>query len=354
MNKIFLLHAYSPKNSGDGLLVKLSIDKIREIGLTETINVVCIDPTNFREYLNKEINVNVISIFTFLTMGLNNSFRKHTTSFYGVGGGYMRSAYFKEGLKTTLAHGSQLIIKRLFRNSKSFYFPQSVGPLKGIWGTVLKVLMNHIEVICVRDDKSLIELKNVGKEVNRTPDLVADKILEKVSTINKRKTDIKQGVCFVFRDLPKSKAGSEYIQKIKQLFNSFPNSFLALQSEGRGNNDSSFYSKVFDQKEIPSLKSVLKSNNPLVVSVRLHGSLETILNGVPSYHLSYERKGFAAYSDLGLSDYVQHAAHFDINLAKNKINYILNNNEEYWERIELKSKESIGSITEKMKALYCE
>jgi hypothetical protein len=47
------------------------------------------------------------------------------------------------------------------------------------------------------------------------------------------------------------------------------------------------------------------------VSVRLHGSLESLLNGVPSYHLSYERKGFGAYADLGLNRWVANAADFD-------------------------------------------
>ena len=39
----YLLHAYSSHNSGDGLLVKLSLKAIRAAGVTRTITVVCLD-----------------------------------------------------------------------------------------------------------------------------------------------------------------------------------------------------------------------------------------------------------------------------------------------------------------------
>ena len=47
------------------------------------------------------------------------------------------------------------------------------------------------------------------------------------------------------------------------------------------------------------------------MSVRLHGALESLLHGVTAFHLCYERKGFGAYSDLGIPGWVANAADFD-------------------------------------------
>jgi hypothetical protein len=51
----------------------------------------------------------------------------------------------------------------------------------------------------------------------------------------------------------------------------------------------------------------------------LHGALESILHGVPAYHLSYERKGFGAYDDLGVGDWVANAADFDAAAVANTL-----------------------------------
>jgi polysaccharide pyruvyl transferase WcaK-like protein len=53
------------------------------------------------------------------------------------------------------------------------------------------------------------------------------------------------------------------------------------------------------------LKATIAKYQPdLVISVRLHGAIESLLSGVPAYHISYERKGFGAYQDMGVEDWV--------------------------------------------------
>jgi len=47
------------------------------------------------------------------------------------------------------------------------------------------------------------------------------------------------------------------------------------------------------------------------VSVRLHGAIAALLAGIPAIHLAYERKGWGAYEDLGLREYVHDARTFD-------------------------------------------
>lgn len=332
MTEIFLLHAYSPKNSGDGLLIKLSIDKIRAAGLTGDISVVCLDTASFIPYLSGFDNVKVLSIFEFLINSLK--IKRNEVYFFGVGGGYLRSGYMKEGFKATAVHGLQLFLMSFYTKRKSFYFPQSIGPLNGFFGKIIAHLLKKVDVLCVRDDKSKSELDFLGDNVYRMPDLVADKILNE--TILSETDYNYDSVCFVFRDLPTTKVNNEYIQKIKELYEKCDNSFLALQSDGRGNNDKEFYKKVFGLDNVPLMKDVLAFKNPIVVSVRLHGSLESILNRKPSYHLAYERKGFAAYNDLGLDGFVQHVSNFNVNEVIDKIKSIMNEPKSYWEQVEAK------------------
>jgi polysaccharide pyruvyl transferase WcaK-like protein len=94
----------------------------------------------------------------------------------------------------------------------------------------------------------------------------------------------------------------------------------AVQSTGRGNDDAAYYRRLGIAETLPSLKQLLASDTPdVVVSVRLHGALEAILHGVPAFHLSYERKGFGAYGDLNVSDWVANAASFDADAVAARI-----------------------------------
>ena len=63
--EVFLLHAYSPRNSGDGLLVKLSLRAIRSAGIVGPVTVVCLDKAAFAGYLD-DTNVELISLAQFV------------------------------------------------------------------------------------------------------------------------------------------------------------------------------------------------------------------------------------------------------------------------------------------------
>lgn len=70
------------------------------------------------------------------------------------------------------------------------------------------------------------------------------------------------------------------------------------------------------------MKDVLNDpqNRGVVISVRLHGSLQSMISGCPSIHLSYERKGFGAFSDLGVSEYCHGFKSFNPKLIEKQVN----------------------------------
>ena len=330
MKKInYLLHAYSPNNSGDGLLVELSVRQIRKLS-QEPIRIVCIDPDGFKK-IYREGDCQHISILRYVGELLLNATQGVQCTFYGVGGGYIRSSTIKEGIKTVLAHGSQIACAiTLFPRAHKTYFPQSIGPLNGFCGMILKRLASKLTLVFARDEKTMQELKEL-KQLRRAPDLVAIEILDNAPYYPSKSPEEKIGL--IFRALPSHKASTEYIDNLKQLKSRIPNSQLVLQSHGRGNDDSSFYSTFFGEECAITRSEFLKGTKACTISVRLHGSLESILAGTPSIHLSYERKGISAYSDLGISDYCFQSTNFDPAVVAGKAECLMKDSSEFWDSI---------------------
>lgn len=99
-----------------------------------------------------------------------------------------------------------------------------------------------------------------------------------------------------------------YVANLKVLLQRLKNKskvVCAVQSAVRGNDDGAFYRELGITEDLLPLKATLAKYQPdLVISVRLHGAIESLLSGVPAYHISYERKGFGAYQDMGVEDWV--------------------------------------------------
>ncbi|QOF86327.1 MULTISPECIES: polysaccharide pyruvyl transferase family protein [unclassified Pseudomonas] len=330
-SKVYLLHAYSSKNSGDGLLVKLSLKQIRNLGVTEKINIVCLDPESFKGYINTP-GVRILSLFQYISESIVDIITRKNSISFGVGGGYLRSSDAKEGLKSLIAHGTQIFLANL-KNGKSYYLPQSVGPLKGIPGKLISHLTKKIDLIFSRDDKTITELSS-HRNIIRCPDLVAIEILENINTIKPRHPNC---TGLIFRDLPSYKKSKTYEKSLKEILNRTISPILLLQSHSRGNNDDKYYKRTLpDYTAIPVVK-LAEDFSPSVISVRLHGSLESILRGSPSIHLSYERKGFSAYKDLGLEEYVFDSKSFSALEVIKLNNSIHDNSEFFWQKIKYKA-----------------
>ncbi|CAE6765289.1 D-inositol-3-phosphate glycosyltransferase [Paraburkholderia nemoris] len=350
---VYLLHAYSSRNSGDGLLVKLSLRAIREAGFSQCITVVCLDPASFVGYLD-DSQVELISLWQFVARTFAHAWHRRAPVFFGVGGGYLRAGTWKEGCKTLVAHGLQIVCASLWGPRSRIYLPQSVGPFSTVPGRVLKWLVRHyVDTIFLRDDKSVREL-NHGHAV-RIGDLVVLEISKRphapqLAPNDSSGHDRRRKVYFVFRDLSDKPYADAYIAKLRRLVELTPDASLAVQSAGRGNSDDVFYQRVFGVESAPALRDVIRSEDAIVVSVRLHGSLESVLGGLPSIHIAYERKGQAAYGDLGLSEYAFHAESFDPDAVAAAIENLRRDPAPFWQKLACLSVNRYAELVELCRA----
>ena len=60
----------------------------------------------------------------------------------------------------------------------------------------------------------------------------------------------------------------------------------------------------------------------VVVAVRMHAALMAIAAGHYVVHLAYERKGFSAFADLGIGQYVHPVRRFDIDSVVAQVEHL--------------------------------
>lgn len=294
MTRVLILNGYSSSNSGDGLLVDETIRLAKEaFGSDVQLTLLASYPRSF-DYLG----INVIGTKPTLR-GYNQDFLRVLRSKFsefdvvvGVGGGYLRAGSCIELLKMGLVMGPQLV-QAARSSTRSVYLPQSIGPARIGSRPLLTKLLKRVDKVWVRDERSLKEFAAAG--VERSPDLAIlgmmrvhlefDDLAPLVLTVRRHRGQVPDAVYSL-----RAKLG---------IIDSF------VQSTVGGNDDTDAVQSllprtVLKPKELMS--GATKSR--VVIAMRLHAALMAINAGHYVVHLSYERKGFGAFSDLGLQDYV--------------------------------------------------
>ncbi|NWL13836.1 polysaccharide biosynthesis protein [Paenarthrobacter nitroguajacolicus] len=292
--RVLLLHGYSSVNRGDGLLVDESLQMIREVhGQDVVIDLVTSYPESF-QYTGLKSYCSKPSMrgydLDYLRLILSK-FRGYDLV-VGVGGGYLRFGTPLESIKTLLVMGPQLIAAAA-SPSRTVYLPQSIGPARFGFGRPLRFLLSKLNRVWVRDNRSL-EQFGVG-EVARASDLALlamqrrslpyDNRLTPVISVREHRGGVPQGAVVLA-----SRIGE---------FDGY------VQSAVAGNDDESAVHSLKPSK-ICTFKEFIDSPKSarVVVAVRLHAALMAIQAGHYVVHLAYERKGFGAFEDLGLGDFV--------------------------------------------------
>ncbi|MEU1568285.1 polysaccharide pyruvyl transferase family protein [Streptomyces mirabilis] len=343
--RIVLLHAYSSRNAGDGLLVDESVALLLRLGVRrKDIHLVALDPNSFRDtplpvtgvlgaadpfaefYQLRRAGAALRGL---LGLGPVRRLIEEADAVVAVGGGYLRSRTCWEGFTTLLAHGSQL---RFAARSKSVtvYLPQSIGPLNGPIGALLRRWLQDLGHVAVRDDRSLREVP----QAKRVPDLG----LLRLARHAPEPQSGDGSVVLVARRLPAPRRYEHNLQAFTEnLAASGRTVRMALQSSaGTRNDDRGFALSLGLREPSVTLKERLASPAEvpsLVVSVRLHGCVQALMAGVPTIHLSYERKSIAAFEDLGLSEFVHHARTFSPEGLAMQCRKLLRDPRDYWDRV---------------------
>ena len=333
---VALLHAYSACNTGDGLLVDLSVSLLREaFGDATRVSVVAADPASFAGHddvrpapvlADRGWRRLTAAARAALPVRANGRLRPtvelldRADLIVGVGGGYLRARNPVEALKLEAGHLLQMRAARA-SGKPAVYLPQSIGPVLSAHpvGAHQRSLLAGFDTVFVRDDRSAAFLAE-NPNTRRAPDLAvldfehrSDAILQRAARANH---DVRH-IAFVLRRAPAWSAAqrARYDTSIRRLVrqaNASCRISFAVQSTGRGNDDLAYYRSLGIRETPVPLRSLLEHDRPdVTVSVRLHGALESILHGVPAFHVSYERKGFGAYSDMRLNDWVANGADFD-------------------------------------------
>ena len=177
---VALIHAYSRRNAGDGLLVDLSLEQLRRAGVrAEECEVFALDAASFSDLPHvhqvgvpgRRLSPGMIPAGAQLVAsGLEGATRgrvrigrladvlARAEAIVAVGGGYLRTGTLVSSIGTLLNHVPQLATASR-SNAPTLYLPQSIGPLRGPVGGLVARLLQRIDLVCVRDDRSRDELR---------------------------------------------------------------------------------------------------------------------------------------------------------------------------------------------------
>lgn len=342
---VVILQAYDARNRGDGLLVAETIRILREAGVRESdCCVVAIRAGTFSDSiatfqypafgtrgiqrLRSSLTVGVLA-FSGVTTGKFASLTKlgklvrHADLVVGVGGGYLRTSGGSASRLTGLVHIPQLALGAASR-APSIYMPQSIGPLKGALGKAIRRHLKNVDIALARDDTSIREVTGCGLE--RYPDLAVIKIARDFGIGNP--LDRGQDVVLIARELH----NKEHSDRLLQLASIMPLEW-AVHSTASGQDDKQYYASIGITESRGTEELFARPEVGVAISVRLHGALQAINAGIPAIHLSYERKGFGAYTDLGIEKWAHGVDNFSPEDVAVQARELLRDPSEYWARI---------------------
>jgi polysaccharide pyruvyl transferase WcaK-like protein len=310
--RILLLHVYSGANKGDGLLVREAISLIKQTHDLAVIDIIAIHPDSFS---GVEVN-KVIPVFSrppIWSIEFLRTLRRIKTYdiVFGVGGGYLRARTISESIKFALAHLPQL---RAASKVGAIYLPQSVGPIPSLFRRTTLYWLSKLTFLGLRDDRSM-ELKIPS--ASRMNDMA---ILGAVEFGN-RTAAIPTQLPVISTKTRLSKSANKRILELARNLGKF-DSFIQSQV---ASNDDKPATMLLKPSKVMELDRIGENGPRVVVSVRLHGALMALHQGHFVIHLAYERKGFGAFSDLGLEKFVFPVNSFDVQQVENLVRELLEN-----------------------------
>jgi polysaccharide pyruvyl transferase WcaK-like protein len=264
-----------------------------------------------------------------------------------VGGGYLRGGHLAESIKSAGAHLGQMRLARRYGH-KMLYLPQSIGPFRGLYLRVIRQLLSKVRYVFVRDERSMQELIGLPN-VYRMPDLAVLELAQSTEVLpdaveEPSNSDAPQNrPVLVVRELRKPRNYYRFLQEAKDS----ARFEWAIQASGGGNNDIPITQRYASSQPRMMPEILEDPTRRVVVSTRLHGALSSLIAGFPAIHLSYERKGWGAFEDLGLDGFVLNARDASLRDVQTLIAELSKDQAGYWKKID-ESRLKIASMQERL------
>jgi polysaccharide pyruvyl transferase WcaK-like protein len=343
--RVLVLHAYDARNRGDALLVRESLDYVHRAGVPkDDVRLVALVASGFEtagevvqypqwrspagSVSRGAVTVAALSLASVaLPQGVHRMWLqdevRSSALIVGVGGAYLQARGGLRSVNTMLTHAPQLALAA--RSGRpSVYLPQSIGPLRGAIGASIRRNLRSLTQVMVRDDRSLLEVP--AGNAMRVPDLA---VLAIGRALKAGAIDVKRsggrilGLARYLQDAPLYPDRLAALHRLVEID-------WAVHSTAEGQDDAAFYAG----RALPTIGG---SETPIssgdfgaCISVRLHGALQSILAGIPTIHLSYERKGYGAFGDLGLLPWVHNANGFDPAAVAEQARELVRDPSAYW------------------------
>jgi len=314
--RVALLHAYSAENSGDGLLVRASLDLVHAaLGADAEVSLYASYPESFAS-LGLPTHRTKPGRFGYARDYLRQirSLDERADLVVGVGGGYLRAPGGAASAKCALVMIPQLRAAAS-TDRPSIYLPQSVGPLTGSAGAEIRRRLARVDSVYLRDDRSVCELELPN--TTRMPDLAILQMSGRRETSEVDPVPVLNVRPFRGSTLPVAVAG---LRRRLPLVDGF------VQSTVSSNNDIASVAALEPRRTLSRDEFyAAPGDRPrrVVVAMRLHCALEALDAGHYVVHLAYERKGFGAFEDLGLGAFVHSVARFDAGVVTQQVAALL-------------------------------
>lgn len=334
--RVLILHGYSAENAGDGLLVRETLDIVRAAaGEEAAITLLASRPETFDD-------LDLIALPTVPSCrGWDARTRRVLRCIdeydlvVAVGGGYLRAGTVVETLKTVLVHGPQL--RAAARASvPTFYLPQSIGPARFGTAGVFRRMLRNLDLVMARDNRTIDEVG--GQTMERWPDLAT------AGVVNGRQTGSDVDTVPVISIRAVHGSISSHIYDLARQIAPYDG---YVQSTVGGNDDRPAAETLTPRETVERGALMTPGRTPrVVVAVRLHAALMALAAGHYVVHLAYERKGFGAFGDLGLEEWVHRVNHFDVDAVRAQVDALLSDaaiRSEYDRRIEDARNRILGS-----------
>ncbi|MGF7233648.1 MAG: polysaccharide pyruvyl transferase family protein [Frankia sp.] len=335
MRPVILANVFSRTNKGDSLLTDLAVSLLDEAGIPpEKIVLQALDkgsyqgfPGTLRDGPQRRSKARsgaqaLSAIGLALAPGRKSSLRGHRpyAAYVMCPGGYLNGRSYGEAAGFSYFHLRQML-QADNQAGVRFSLPVTFGPMVDPLRIAVRRVVSSWDAIYVRDDYSLDTLSGLAN-VRRSADLVVLEVARRELAAPTVKIPPER---IVINAREVSHLGDNYLPSMTRLRALIPDATMAVQASG----DQALYEALgWNHTSFDDIWQ--EGQSQVVISVRLHGALTAIMRGSPAIHLAYDPKGWAAFRDLGLDDYVFNASNFDPDAVREAAESLVKSPTSYW------------------------